>query len=77
MSAPGYRERIGERLRLLQIYEVFLSYGSHAVFDRGVPGALRRALQGWFYGMKLAPPRGPEKVRLMIQELGAPAGGAV
>ena len=36
MSAPTYRERIGVRLRLLQIYEIFLRYGSDALFDRGV-----------------------------------------
>ena len=70
MSAPSYRERIGERLRLLQIYEILLRYGSDAMFDRGVPGDLRRTLQGWFYGLRLAPLSEPEKVRLMIQELG-------
>ena len=48
MSRPTYRERVNERLRLLQIYEVFLRYGSDASFDRGFVGDLRRALQGWF-----------------------------
>ncbi len=70
MSGPTYRERIGERLRLLQIYEIFLHYGSDALFDRGMLGDSRRALQGWFYGLRLAPLSEPEKVRLMIQELG-------
>ena len=70
MSGPTYRERIGERLRLLQIYEIFLRYGSDALFDRGMLGDSRRALQGWFYGLRLAPLSEPEKVRLMIQELG-------
>jgi len=48
VSAPTYRERIGERLRLLQIYEIFLRYGSNALFDRGLTGDLRRTLQGRF-----------------------------
>ena len=44
MNRPSYRERVDERLRLLQIYEVFLRYSSDAIFDRGMIGDLRRAL---------------------------------
>jgi ubiquinone biosynthesis protein len=70
MSRPTYRQRVNERLRLLQIYEVFLRYGSDAAFDRGLFGDTRRALQGWFYHTPVEPLREPEKVRLMLQELG-------
>ena len=70
MSRPTYRERVNERLRLLQIYEVFLRYGSDATFDRGFVGDLRRALQGWFYRTHVEPLTPPQKVRLMLQELG-------
>jgi ubiquinone biosynthesis protein len=70
VSRPTYRERINERLRLLQIYEVFLRYGSDAVFDRGLVGDLRRALQSWFYSTDVEPLTTPEKARLMLQELG-------
>lgn len=70
MSGPTYRERINERLRLLQIYEVFVRYGSDAVFDRGVMGDIRRALQSWFYSTHVENLGAPEKVRLMLQELG-------
>jgi ubiquinone biosynthesis protein len=54
----------------LQIYEVFLRYGSDATFDRGFVGDLRRALQGWFYRTHVEPLTPPQKVRLMLQELG-------
>jgi ubiquinone biosynthesis protein len=70
MSRPTFRGRIDERLRLMQIYEVFLRYGSDAAFDRGFAGDVRRGLQGWLYGLDVAPLAAPEKVRLLLQELG-------
>jgi ubiquinone biosynthesis protein len=70
VSQPTYRQRIDERLRLLQIYEAFVRYGSDAMFDRGVAGDVRRALQSWFYRVPVEPLTAPEKVRLMLQELG-------
>jgi ubiquinone biosynthesis protein len=70
MSRPTYRARIEERLRLLQIYELFLRYVSDAAFDRGAAGDLRRALQGWFYRVHVEPLTAPERTRLMLQELG-------
>ncbi len=70
MSRPTYRERIDERLRMMQIYDVFVRYGSDAAFDRGLLGDLRRALQGWFYSMHIEPLGAPARVRLLLQELG-------
>ncbi|HET8978709.1 MAG TPA: AarF/UbiB family protein [Solirubrobacteraceae bacterium] len=70
MSRLTYRERIAERLRMMQIYEVLLRYSSDAMFDRGLFGDLRRALQGWFYSEHLEPLTTPERARLMLQELG-------
>jgi ubiquinone biosynthesis protein len=70
VSRPTYRERINERFRLLQIYEVFLRYGSDAAFDRGLVGDLRRTLQSWFYQTEVDPLTVPQKMRLMLQELG-------
>lgn len=70
MSGPTVRERVNERLRLLQIYEIFLRYGSDTAFDHGLAGDARRALQGWFYGVSVEPLTAPEKTRLMLQELG-------
>jgi ubiquinone biosynthesis protein len=70
VSRPTYRERVDERLRLLQLYEVFVRYGSDAIFDRGLVGDVRRTLQGWFYGTRVDPLTAPEKMRLMLQELG-------
>jgi ubiquinone biosynthesis protein len=70
VSRASYRERVNERLRLLQIYEVFLRYGSDALFDRGIVGDLRRPLQGWFYQTQVEALSAPEKVRLILQELG-------
>ena len=48
MSRPTYRESVNERLRIMQIYDTFLRYGSEAAFDRGLVGEGRRALQSWF-----------------------------
>jgi ubiquinone biosynthesis protein len=70
VSQPTVRERIDERLRLLQLYEIFLRYGSDMAFDRGMIGSMRRGLQGWFYQTEVEPLSTPEKVRLMLQELG-------
>jgi ubiquinone biosynthesis protein len=70
MSRPSYRERVNERLRIMQIYDTFLRYGSDAAFDRGLVGDGRRALQSWFYSTPVEPLSAPEKVRLMLQDLG-------
>jgi ubiquinone biosynthesis protein len=70
VSGPTVRERVNERLRLLQIYEIFLRYGSDTALDHGLAGDARRALQGWFYGVSVEPLTAPEKTRLMLQELG-------
>jgi ubiquinone biosynthesis protein len=70
MSRPTFRERVDERLRTMQMYDVMLRYGSDAAFDRGGAGDVRRSLQGWFYGTEVEALTAPEKVRLMLQELG-------
>ena len=70
MSSPSVRDRIHERMRLMEIYEVFLRYGADAVFDRGLAGNVRRALQGWFWSEHVEPLTTPQKVRLMLEELG-------
>jgi ubiquinone biosynthesis protein len=70
MSAPSLRDRFDERRRLMQIYEVFMRYGSDAVFDRGLTGNVRRALQGWFYSQPIDPLSMPQRARLMLEELG-------
>jgi hypothetical protein len=38
-------DRIRERRRLEQIYNVFVRYGVEFLFDRGVVGAVRRRMQ--------------------------------
>jgi ubiquinone biosynthesis protein len=70
VSAPSVRERIDERLRLMQIYDVFMRYGSDAMFNRGLVGNVRRALQGWFYSEHVDPLTMPQRARLMLEELG-------
>lgn len=45
MTRETYRERIDERLRMLQVYDVFLRYGADGAFDRGVLGDFRRFIQ--------------------------------
>ena len=70
MSSPSVRDRIDERMRVMEIYEVFLRYGADAVFDRGLAGSVRRALQGWFWSEHVEPLTTPQKVRLMLEELG-------
>ncbi len=64
------RERIDERLRLMQIYDVFLRYSSDAMFNRGLAGNVRRALQGWFYSERVEALTMPQRARLMLEELG-------
>jgi ubiquinone biosynthesis protein len=66
------RERLNERLRLMQVYEVLMRYGSETMFDRGPVGAFRRGVQSWLYSTngpieQLDP---PVKARLLLQELG-------
>jgi len=70
MSAPSVRERIDGRLRLMQIYDVFLRYSSDATFNRGLAGNVRRALQGWFYSEPVEALTMPQRARLMLEELG-------
>jgi ubiquinone biosynthesis protein len=70
MSRATTRELINERMRLLQVYELFLRYGSDAAFDRGLAGTLRRGLQGWFYDTHVERLSPPAKARLLLQELG-------
>jgi ubiquinone biosynthesis protein len=70
MSRGTYRERIDERVRLLQVYDVFLRYGADGAFDRGVLGDFRRLVQSRLYGVDVMPLSHPEKARLMLQELG-------
>ena len=70
MSRPTYRERVDERLRLMQVYEVFVRYGAEAAFDRGLVGDTRRWLQSRLWGVDVEPLAAPVKARLMLQELG-------
>ncbi|MCU0258751.1 MAG: AarF/UbiB family protein [Solirubrobacteraceae bacterium] len=69
-SRATIRERVDERLRLMQIYDTFMRYGSDAIFDRGVVGDVRRALQSRLWGVEVEPLAAPVKVRLLLQELG-------
>ncbi len=70
MSRMTYRERVDERLRLMQVYDVFVRYGADAAFDRGLPGDTRRWLQEKLWGVPVEPLAAPVKARLMLQELG-------
>jgi ubiquinone biosynthesis protein len=70
VTRETYRERIDERLRMLQVYDVFLRYGADGAFDRGVLGDFRRFIQSRLYSVHLEPLSNPEKTRLMLQELG-------
>jgi ubiquinone biosynthesis protein len=69
-SRASYKDRIHERQRLLQVYDVFLRYGADGAFDRGALGEFRRWIQSRLYGVHLEPLSSPEKARLMLQELG-------
>jgi ubiquinone biosynthesis protein len=70
VSRSGYRERIDERLRLMQVYEVMLRYAADGVFDRGVAGDARRSMQSWLYRTEVEELTAPQKVRLLLEELG-------
>ena len=70
MSRETYRERIDERVRLLQVYDVFLHYGADGAFDRGVLGDFRRFAQSRWHGVNVVALSNPEKARLLLQELG-------
>lgn len=72
MRRETQRERMNERLRLLQVYEVLTRYASEAIFDRGSVGAFRRGVQTWLYSTDGPIERleAPVKARLLLQELG-------
>ena len=72
MKRQTQREKLHERVRLLQVYEVFLRYGTDAAFDRGALGDFRRTMQNWLYRPEhpVEPLADPVKVRLLLQELG-------
>jgi len=66
------REKLRERARTLQIYEVFMRYGTDAAFDHGSLGDFRRWMQNRLYRPPVPVERlsTPVKVRLALQELG-------
>ncbi len=72
MRRQTQREKLHERVRLLQVYEVFMRYGTDAAFDRGALGDFRRGMQNWLYrpAHPVEPLADPVKVRLLLQELG-------
>ncbi len=72
MRETGMLERMRERKRLLQTYDVFVHYGTDFVFDRGLIGNFRRRMQQLIHRppYRLEPLEPPQKVRLMLQELG-------
>ena len=72
MRRQTQREKLHERVRLLQVYEVFMRYGTDAAFDRGALGDFRRGMQNWLYRPEhpVEPLADPVKVRLLLQELG-------
>ena len=72
MRRQTQREKLRERARTLQIYEVFMRYGTDAAFDRGSLGDFRRWMQTWLYRQPQPVERlpTPVKVRLALQELG-------
>ena len=66
-------DKVRENLRLQQVYNTLLRYGTDVLFDRWpVIGDFRRAMQAWAWGLPkdLEPPTLPVKVRLMLEELG-------
>jgi len=72
MREQSLVERIRERRRLLQTYDVFVHYGTDFVFNRGPIGAFRRRMQQLLHRppYRLVPLEPAVKVRLMLQELG-------
>ena len=72
MRRQTQREKLHERVRLLQVYEVFMRYGTDAAFDRGALGDVRRRMQNWLYRPEhpVEPLADPVKARLLLQELG-------
>jgi len=66
-------DKVRENLRLQQVYNTLLRYGTDVLFDQWpVVGDFRRAMQAWAWGLPkdLEPPTLPVKVRLMLEELG-------
>ena len=66
-------DKVRENLRLQQVYNTLLRYGTDVLFDRWpVIGDFRRTMQAWAWGLPkdLEPPTLPVKVRLMLEELG-------
>jgi ubiquinone biosynthesis protein len=66
-------DKVRENLRLQQVYNTLLRYGTDVLFDRWpVIGDFRRTMQAWAWGLPkdLDPPTLPVKVRLMLEELG-------
>lgn len=72
MREQSMLERLRERRRLLQTYDVFVHYGTDFAFDRGPIGAFRRRMQQLLHRppYRLVPLDPAVKVRLMLQELG-------
>ena len=72
MRRETRQEQLAERLRLLQVYEVLMRYGTDSVFGRGRVGGLRRGVQSWLYSTNgpIEPIEPPVKARLLLQELG-------
>ena len=72
MTEPTTIERLRERQRTVQIYDVFVRHGFDFVFGRGVLGAFRRRMVTLLHRpaqpvVLLAP---PVRMRLMLEELG-------
>jgi ubiquinone biosynthesis protein len=66
-------DKARENLRLQQVYNTLLRYGTDILFDQWpLIGDFRRAMQAWVWKLPkdLEPPSTPVKVRLMIEELG-------
>ena len=72
MKRRSTLDQVRENLRLQQVYNTFLRYGMDLLFDRGILGSFRRAMQRFIYrpSVPLEPLGNPVKVRLMLQELG-------
>ena len=68
----GSRNRLVENLRIQQVYSVFMRYGLDIAFESGPLADFRRNMQDRLHRMAGTPRdlSTPEKVRLMLQELG-------